>query len=147
MQWLNNLAQWFDGMTPWFALSAGLMGIVGYLVGFKAILGILEKVLDIVSPILKFVSEAIVAGAKWLWNTIYVVGLGDIIDNWRTVFTVLTIVVGTAVVQDMRFDQKMDAMVDKLEVCQSDNTRLEKELKRLGKSQPEPSWFDGWKLW
>ena len=135
--------EWFNGMVPWAAASAGIIGLVGWAVGLKSFMSILEKVADIVAPLLKMVTTAIVAALTWTWNTIVWPGLEDIFDSWTTIATVL--LMGFMLYGFM--DHKVDSGVEELTFCQSESGRLERELKKLGKSSTEPPWYEQFRLW
>lgn len=65
--------------VPW-VLGLGTIGWV--------ILALLAPgLLNIISPILRGISEGLVEAWKWFYN-----GLTDILDDWRTIFTVCVLV-------------------------------------------------------
>lgn len=153
MEWMTSL---FDGWGPWFALGTGVFAIIASLLGVTKVLGILEKVLDIVSPVLKLITEGLSAGVKWFWRTViwpakkadgtsppsFRHGLEDICDNWVTMATV--IVAGFILYGAMRL--QVESVVDQLDFCQSENVRLEKQVKKsLGGVPAGPlDWLFKW---
>ena len=52
-------------------------------IGWVALALLAPGLLNVVSPILRGISEALVEAWKWFYN-----GLIDILDDWRTIFTV-----------------------------------------------------------
>lgn len=144
MQWLDNLNQWFDSLTPWFALTAGGLGVLAWAVGLKSVLSILEKIIDVVAPLARLVVDGVTGATRWFVYNVIGPGVRDIVDSWPTIATVLT--AGWLLWGYM--DYKVDRAVDQLEMCQSARTKLERDMKSLGK-QPavETPWFDPFRLW
>ena len=93
-------------MFSWLVLPA-LLG---------SLLKILATAFDIISPLLKGIFEALVEYAKILWE-----GLKDILDNWKTIATVVTMLVAL-----FAYD-KTSTLVQQHD-CNKTITQLKKQL-------------------
>lgn len=142
MQWFQNLNLWLEGYLPWFAVTAGVGGLIAYAVGLPFVLNMLSKFVEIVAPIFKLIVDAFVAALRWSWETIFWPGLKDIFDSWVTIVTVITM----CLVIYGYMDRKVDRIVDDLDFCQSEKTRLERTLKK-SQSPASQDWFGGFRLW
>lgn len=123
-QLLNNWQLYLGG-------SVALLGAASYFLGIGAILRIVASVSEVIAPLLRGLMEAIVEWTKIMWE-----GFKDILDSWKTVLTVLTLLAvayGTA---------KVPAKIDELECRQ----QIEALKKRIPKATPKQSttewrWF------
>lgn len=64
-----------------------LLGAASYFLGIGAILRIIASITEVAAPLLRGMMEAVVEWVKIMWE-----GLKDILDSWKTVATVLTLV-------------------------------------------------------
>jgi|SRR4029077_1982083 len=93
MEILTQLQTQFNEWLPWAAGAAGLTALLSWLPGGGAIVIVLTSALRFLASFFEMISpliNALFGGVIWLWKTVFLPGLLDILDSWVTIVTVLT---------------------------------------------------------
>ena len=81
---LSNYIGWL-GLGGAIASLGAMVAGISWLPGMSVILPILTSALQMVSPIV----NAALTALFWIWSTILLPGILDILDSWATIFTVI----------------------------------------------------------
>lgn len=85
------LAEWMNSLLMWLGLGGlGLSALVGA-AWFFGLMPVLGAVATVVAAIVAPIAGAMVQGLVWTWQNIFWPGLWDILEDWVTILTVLTL--------------------------------------------------------
>lgn len=88
---LQNLSSLINDYWSWAVGLLGLTAALSWIPGGGAVIGIVVSAFRIVASAFEVISpiiSGIISAIVWVWKTILLPGLMDILDSWMTILTV-----------------------------------------------------------
>jgi hypothetical protein len=126
--------------TGWFGLGAGTLGLGLTAAWFLGAMPVIGSIFSVLAAFLAPIFTAIGQGLVWVWQNVFWPGLKDILDDWVTIVTVLTL--GAFLYFAAIAGPRVELMSAKrnLNQCQVELTKTKRRLP----PEQSPSWELPW---